>query len=119
ENDANRYLAVRDVYVSTGNPQGAPQVGVELSRWSRASTLERWSTTAMVPGAYSSFTYDGNFGYVMTKPPQAASIKLEECFSDWPGHPDRIVTEDGMCVGSGYTRLRTIGWVYESEQLFT
>jgi hypothetical protein len=112
-----RYLAVRDVSVTLMSDPQSPQVGVALSRWFNPALKDRWSTTAMIPGTFSTYQYEGDTGYVMTRAhPTLATTKLEECVSNWPGHPDHMVTNDGMCAGAGYTRLRTVGWVFQSAQ---
>jgi hypothetical protein len=109
---SNRYLGARDVSVTLmGSPQ-SPQVGVEVSRWLNSSAGERWSTTGPVPGNFSSFAYQGGFGYLMTKQLDASWIKIVDCQSDtnWAGHPDHILTS-GTCDTS-YHLVRTAGWAY-------
>lgn len=44
------------------------------------------------------------------------SIELEECVSQWPGHPDHILIQKGVCETSGYTRLRSAGFVFSAAQ---
>ncbi len=46
----------------------------------------------------------------MTAPDsKEASIELEECVSQWPGHADRILIQKGVCATQGYRRLRSAG----------
>lgn len=115
EGFSQRYLVFRDVYMWLSPSPVTPQVGVALARWYNAGLDDRWSTTAPVPGNFSSYAYEGTFGYLMTSPdPTQATIKLEDCVGSWPGHPDHLLTNDGTCVPAGYTRLRTAGWVYQN-----
>lgn len=44
------------------------------------------------------------------------TLKLEDCVSHWPGHPDHLLTNDATCESAGYRRLRTAGWVFAAEQ---
>jgi hypothetical protein len=115
-----RFLVFRDVYVTLmGSPQ-VPQVGVALSRWS--SSNDRWSTTAPVPGNFSTYTYEGDFGYLLTQPdPNKATTELVECISTWPGasDPDHVLTSNDCDTGSSQIRLRTAGWVYSGAQTGT
>lgn len=107
----------RSVSVTLMGSTQKPQVGVALARWYNATLQDRWSTTAPVPGNFSSYVFEGTFGYLMTKPHSTKpTVKLEDCVSYWPGHPDHLLTNDGMCAGTGYTRLRTAGWVYQNPE---
>lgn len=124
-NFSQRYLVQRQAYVWVGSQQSSgniPQVGIELSRWlaTGSTPQEIWTTTAPVPGNFSTFGYEGGLGYVMTSAltgPYAPTTRaLEECLSNWPGNPDHLVDIDGNCISAGYQRLRTIGWVYVSSQ---
>jgi hypothetical protein len=116
----DRYLVTRDVYFTLETSAQSPQVGVALSRWYGVPTYgpyngasAYWSTTAEVPGAYSTFAYQGDFGYLMTKA-LAGTTKLVECAASWPNtHLDHLVT--AMSCDSGYSTLRTLGWVYSSS----
>ncbi|WNG33849.1 hypothetical protein F0U61_09555 [Archangium violaceum] len=112
-----RYLVFRDVWMGVAASPQTPQVGLALSRWFSATAKDRWTTTAPVVGNYNTYAYDKLLGYVMTKPhPTLPSNKLEDCVSTWPGHPDHLLTNDGMCASAGYTRLRTAGWLYRDAQ---
>lgn len=113
------YLVTRDVSMWTSaEPVGhmSPQVGVALARWYDAASNDRWSTTAAVPGNYSTYAYEGTFGFLMTCAPALPSVKLEDCVRMWPGQTDHILTWDGTGVAAGYKRLRTAGWVFRDEQ---
>ncbi|WP_390348397.1 hypothetical protein ACFJIS_12705 [Variovorax boronicumulans] len=113
-----RYLVFRDVTMTVGTTPANPQVGVALTRWYNATTNDMRSTVAPVPGNFTSFAMEKSLGYLMTKAPsQFASSQLEECTSNWPGHPDNLLTNNGTC--NGYTRLRTAGWVFQSPQANT
>jgi hypothetical protein len=112
-----RYLVLRDVSLSIGPTPAVPKVGIALTRWYSASNHDRWSTTAPVPGNYSGYAYDAFLGYLMTRPhPLLPTNKLEDCEGEWAGHREHLLTNDGQCVAPGYTRLRTAGWVFSSQQ---
>jgi hypothetical protein len=112
-----RYLVFRDVAVTLMPSAQVPQVGVALARWYNSALKDRWSTTAPVPGNFNSYAFEGTFGYLMTKPhPTQPVVKLEDCVSFWPEHPDHLLTNDGTCTQDRYTRLRTAGWVYQNSQ---
>ncbi len=112
-----KYLVFRQVEVSMSNAPVTPQVGVLLARWYNPALHDRWSTTAAVPGNYSSYKLESQSGYLMTiadagKP----SVELEDCVSQRPGHPDHLLAEKGFCEAHAYQRLRTAGWVYAQAQ---
>ncbi|STX29185.1 Uncharacterised protein [Legionella beliardensis] len=121
-NFSSRYLVKRNVNissVSSPNTDGSiPQVGVELSRWINplSNPNEIWTTTAATPGF---FKYLGRLGYLMTrkltgtKAPE--TVAIEECVSNWTGGVDHVITLDGTCTKAGYTRLRTLGWLYKDN----
>jgi hypothetical protein len=74
-------------------------------------------TAAPVLGNDTTSSLQMQLGYVMTAPPSGiTSIKIEECWGNWPGHDDFILSPDGSCTSAGYTRLRTVGWLYSSQQ---
>jgi len=124
--NGGRYIGVRDVTVSMNGSPLSPQVGVELSRWLKSSTNERWSATGPVCSSPSSsancssgdnftsggWAYQGGFGYLMTKQLDPSWIKIVDCQSDtpWPGHWDHLLTS-GACDNS-YHLFRTAGWAY-------
>jgi hypothetical protein len=108
-----KYLVFRKVTVSTAKQPVTPQVGVQLARWYAASLHDRWSTTAAVPGNGSIYKLEATSGYLMTAAPRGdASVELEDCVSQRPGHPDHLLAEKGFCQAHAYTRLRTAGWVF-------
>lgn len=121
-NFGSRYLVKRKVSISTTNTHNVdgsiPQVGVALSRWVNSVTNpnELWTTTAATPG---SFKYLDRLGYLMTRKltgnnaPQ--TVAIEECSSNWTGGIDHVITLDGTCTKAGYTRLRTLGWLYKDN----
>ena len=111
------YLVFRDVTVSISSKPISPQIGILLARWYDAALHDRWSTTAPVPGNYSSYKLEKESGYLMTladagKP----SVELEDCVSQRPGHPDHLLAEKGFCEAHSYQRLRTAGWAYAQAQ---
>jgi hypothetical protein len=48
--------------------------------------------------------------------PANPTVESEGCVSRWPGHPDHILEQVGVCVSARYQRLRTAGWVYSYPQ---
>jgi hypothetical protein len=117
ENFGKRYLIFRPVDISWSLAQGEPQVGEMLTHWYDAAQHDHWVTTAPVPGNYTAYKLTAQLGYMMTTPdPKLASVELEECISKWPGHPDRILIQKGVCETHGYGRLRSAGFVYAGPQ---
>ncbi len=115
-----RYLVMRNILVSVSNTPVVPQVGVALARWYNAALHDHWSTTAPVPpvngGAYR---VEATLGYLMTAAAaDKPSVELEDCVSQWPGHPDHLLDAKGVCEADPYhfQRLRTAGWVYRDPQ---
>jgi len=121
ENFGKRYLIFRPVDISWSRAPGEPQVGEMLTHWYDAAAHDHWATTAPVPGNYTAYKLVAELGYVMTAPPesQEKSTELEECFSTWPGHPDHILIQKGVCETQGYKRLRGAGFVFAAEQANT
>jgi hypothetical protein len=115
-----RYLVIRSVDVSMSNAPISPQVGVLLARWYNAGLHDRWSTTAPVPPTNgSAYELEAKSGYLMTvADPAKPSVELEDCVSQWPGHPDHMLDQKGVCEADhyGFRRLRTAGWVYSKPQ---
>ena len=112
-----KYLVFRDVTVSMSSKPASPQVGVLLARWYDATLHDRWSTTAPVPGNYTSYKLEKESGYLMTVADAAKpSVELEDCVSARSGHPDHLLAEKGFCEANNYQRLRTAGWVYAQLQ---
>ena len=113
-----RYLVFRSVDVSISSSPVTPQVGIELARWYNTKLQDRWATTAAVPSPKgSTYRLDKKLGYLMTVAgPAKATVKLEDCASNWPGHPDHMLEEDYYCRAGKYLRLRTAGWVYGKPQ---
>jgi hypothetical protein len=117
ENFGKRYLIFRPVTISWSRAAGEPQVGEMLTHWYNAAQHDHWVTTAPVPGNYATYKLVAQLGYTMTAPdPKEASIELEECISKWPGHPDRILIQKGVCETQDYKRLRSAGFVFSTAQ---
>jgi hypothetical protein len=117
ENFGKRYLIFRPVDISWSRSPGEPEVGEMLTHWYDAAQHDHWATTAPVPGNYSAYRLVAQLGYMMTAPdPVKPTLELEECISKWPGHPDRILIEKGVCETNGYQRLRSAGFVYSTAQ---
>ncbi len=112
-----RYLIFRPVDVSWSRSPGEPQVGEMLTHWYDAAHHDHWATIAPVPGNYSAYHLVAQLGYMMTASDSAKStVELEECISKWPGHPDRILIQKGVCEKNDYQRLRSAGFVYSGAQ---
>jgi hypothetical protein len=45
-----------------------------------------------------------------------ATVELDDCVSQWPGHPDHMLETATVCKAGHYQRLRTAGWVYATAQ---
>jgi hypothetical protein len=113
-----RYLVFRPVEVSRRRHEpGKPQVAVVLARWHNPALHDRWSTTAAVPGNYTTYKLEKETGYLMTAAdPAQPSVELEDCVSELPGHPDHILEHVGVCESARYQRQRAAGWVYSYPQ---
>ena len=88
-----------------------------LARWQNVDgTRERTTTgTAMENGIISGGPI---LGHVFTSQPTLPSNEIEECESSsyGPGYFDYIISLNGTCTPAGYTRLRTLGWIYQTQQ---
>jgi len=112
-----RYLVFRPVDVSISPTPVRPQVGVLLAHWYNPALHDHWSTTAAVPDDHGAYTLEAQSGFLMTAvDPANPSVALEDCVSQWPGHPDHILIQKGVCESHGYQRLRTAGWVYQHQE---
>ena len=70
-----------------------------------------------MPGNWAAYKLIAQLGYMMTAPdPKEPSIELEECVSTWPGHPDHILIQKGVCETHGYRRLRSAGFIFSAAQ---
>ena len=116
-----RYLVFRKVEVSIADAPVTPQVGILLARWYDAKLKDRWATTAAVPAPRgSTYKLEKQLGYLMTiAEPGKQTVKLEDCASNWPGHPDHMLDQKYECDAGRYQRLRTAGWVYSKPQEHT
>jgi hypothetical protein len=117
ESFAKRYLIFRPVDISWSRAADEPEVGEMLTHWYDASHHDHWATIAPVPGNYTAYRLVAQLGYMMTAPdPAKPTIELEECLSKWPGPPDRILIQKGVCEKNGYQLLRSAGFVYSTAQ---
>jgi hypothetical protein len=117
EDFGKRYLVFRRVDISWSLAPGEPLVGEMLAHWYNAAQHDHWATTAPVPGNYSSYKLVAQLGYVMTAPEsKPGTVELEECISKWPGHPDRILIQKGVCETQDYKRLRSAGFIFTTTQ---
>lgn len=112
-----RYLVFRPIEISRSRQPDEPQVGVLLAHWYNTRLHDHWSTVAPVPGNYSDYKLEAQSGYLMTAADaKRPSVELEDCVSQWPGHPDHILIQKGVCESHGYQRLRTAGFVFSTPQ---
>ena len=117
ENFGKRYLVFRPVDISWSRAPGEPLAGEMLTHWYAAAQHDHWTTIAPVPGNYSTYRLVAQLGYMMTAPdPVKPTVELEECLSKWPGHPDRILIQKGVCETQDYQRLRSAGFIYATAQ---
>jgi hypothetical protein len=111
-----RYLVFQPLDVSQPRNPDEPTAGVMLAHWYNARTHDHVSTVAPMPGNYSEYKLIEQSGYLMTGPDRRSkTVELEECVSQWPGHPDHILFEKGVCEMHGYERLRNAGFVFATE----
>jgi hypothetical protein len=88
-----------------------------LTHWYAAAQHDHWTTTAPVPDNWNTYKLIAQLGYMMTAPdPKQPSVELEECINKWPGHPDRILIQKGVCETQDYRRLRSAGFIYATGQ---
>jgi hypothetical protein len=117
EDFSKRYLVFQPVDISWSRKPGEPQTGVMLTHWYNAAAHDHRATVSPVSGNYASYKLVAQLGYLMTAPdPAAPTVELEECVSQWPGHPDHILLATGTCESQHYTRLRNAGYVYKAAQ---
>ena len=117
ENFGRRYLVFRPVDISWSRTADEPPGGEMLTHWYNAAQHDHWASTAPVPGNWAAYKFISQLGYMMTAPDaKAASIELEECVSQWPGHPDHILIQKGVCETQGYKRLRSAGFIFSAAQ---
>jgi hypothetical protein len=111
---------MRNIEVSMSKTPISPQVGVLLARWYNAALHDHWSTTAAAPpAAGNAYRLEATLGYLMTAAVASKPmVELEDCVSQWPGHPDHLLDAKGVCEADPYhfQRLRTAGWVYRDPQ---
>lgn len=108
-----RYLVFQDVQVTENAfvRSRYGDVGLELTRWRHKKTGVLRTTTAPVIGNYDEFEYLGPIGYLSTQRAHSGepqTVILQEMVSDWPGHPDFLVSHVGPDY-SPYQKLRTLG----------
>jgi hypothetical protein len=92
-------------------------VGVMLAHWYSGGLHDHRTTVSPVPGNYSQYKLMSELGYLMTAPDRGnPTVELEECVSQWPGHPDHILIQKGVWEPRGYQRLRNAGYIFSSPQ---
>lgn len=112
----SRYLVHQAVSLTLADKPPAVQVGMALSRSSDPAQGIYITSTGPLTGDRLAYRHDAVVAHMLTRPPEgAASIKIAECASAWPGHLDQMLAEDGFCTAD-YVRERTAGWLYAAEQ---
>jgi hypothetical protein len=113
-----RYLVVRPIEVSRSRQPDEPQVATMLAHWHNAKAHEHWSTGAAVPGNYTDFKLEAQSGYLMTvADSKRPSVELEDCVSQQGAHLDHILMhKTEACESHGYTRQRSVGWLFSTPQ---
>jgi hypothetical protein len=111
-----RYLVVRPIEVSQLHRPDEPRVATMLGHWHNAKAHEHWSTGAAVPGNYTDFKLEAQSGYLMTMADaKRPTVEIEDCASQQGGHRDHILMQKSeACESHGYTRQRTVGWVFSA-----
>ena len=107
-------LVVQDVWLQVTGYPPSPHVLSPLSRWVQANgVLHTTAAPEFRPGA----RLQAQLGYVMTSAPYGQpSTKIEECvLNPTSANADYILSRDGTCETQGYSRVRTVGWVYSSQ----
>lgn len=111
-----RYLVHHAVSLSLADEPQSVQAGLALTRWKDTETNIYVTSTGPLTGDRRDYRQDAVVAYLLTAAPDAASVKVEECASGWPGHLDQMLAEDGGCSAIGYERERTAGWLFVEEQ---
>lgn len=111
---ADRYLVFQPAHLKQNPAPGGPQVGITLGRYQGIIDRSAFrGATGPLFDDDARFALDRRLGFLMTRPPDGRpSLKLEECVD---GKRYRLEV-DGTCAKAGARRLRTAGWIYESEQ---
>jgi hypothetical protein len=113
----SRYLVHHEVSLSVEDKPQVVQAGMALTRWLDPEREIFVTSTGPLTGDRLAYRRDTVVAYMLTRAPEGpASVKLEECSSDWPGHPDHVLAKDGSCGAEGYARERTAGWLYAAKQ---
>jgi hypothetical protein len=113
----SRYLVHHDVSLTVEDKPLAVQAGMALTRWSDPEREIYVTSTGPLTGDRLAYRRDTIVAYMLTRAPDGiASTKFAECSSDWPGHLDQMLAEDGSCEPGRYARERTAGWLYAAEQ---
>lgn len=113
----SRYLVQHEVSLTVEDEKQAVQAELALTRWRDPEGRTFVTSSGPLTGDRLGYRPETTVTYLMTRAPDgAASVKLDECASDWPGHLDQVLAEDGTCEAMGYARERTAGWLYADEQ---
>ena len=113
----SRYLVFRDVSLVLGETPVPLQVGMALTRWVEPERNIYVTSAGPLTSERAGYHNDAIVAYALTRAPEGvASLRLAECSSDWPGHLDQLLAEDGTCGAVGYVQERTAGWLLAEQQ---
>ena len=113
----SRYLVFQDVSLVLEEAPVPVQVGVALTRWVEPERNIYVTSAGPLTGERAGYHNDAVVAYALTRAPEdVASVKLAECTSDWPGHLDQLLAEDGTCGAVGYAQERSAGWLFAEQQ---
>ena len=88
-----------------------------LTRWVEPERNIYVTSAGPLTSERAGYHDDAIVAYALTRAPEGmASLKLAECSSDWPGHLDQLLAEDGTCGAVGYVQERTAGWLLAEQQ---
>lgn len=113
----SRYLVFQEVSLELGETPVQVQVGMALTRWVEPERNIYVTSAGPLTGERRSYRNDAVVAYALTRAPDGlASVKLAECSSDWLGHLDQLLAEDGTCGAVGYAQERSAGWLFAEQQ---
>ena len=113
----SRYLVQHEVAMSVRETPPPVQVGMALTRWRHPQQGIYVTSSGPLTGDRLAYERDTVVAHMLTRAPDGMeSTRLEECSSQRTGHLDHLLSRDGSCESGGYSRERTAGWLYASEQ---
>ena len=113
----SRHLVFQEVSLVLEEAPVPVQVGMALTRWVEPERNIYVTSAGPLTGELADYRNDAVVAYALTRAPEGlASVKLAECTSDWPGHLDQLLAEDGTCGAVGYAQERSAGWLFAEQQ---